>query len=123
MDQHYAQTHYIEDLEALIKKHELELVVRSAEHEAAKGFQDKLKAECDNLVEELKKIDADENFEFDQSLKQKRKDLSEELIFRWGKFMWFRDKVAECESKKETIQAELHKLCMQRLHISVFHNK
>lgn len=119
MDQHYAQTHYLEDLEALINKHELELVSLSAEQEAAKGFQAKIKAECDNLVEDIKKIDTNENVQ----LKQQRKELSEELILRWGKFMWFRNKVAECENKKGTIAGELHQLYMQRLHICVVHNK
>ena len=46
MEKHYAETHYIQDLEALIKNHELRLLSVSAEQQAAKGFKLKIKVEC-----------------------------------------------------------------------------
>ena len=53
MEQHYAESHYIEDLEGLIKDHELELISLDAQQTAAKGFEPKIKAGCDNIVEEI----------------------------------------------------------------------
>ena len=95
----------------------------SAKQQAAQGFELKIKAECDSFVEDIKKIDADENAESDETLMQQRKELSEKLIFTWGKLKWFRERIAECESKKQEITGELHTLYMQRLHMSVVHNK
>ena len=123
MEQHYAESHYVEDLESLIKDHELPLISLDAEQTAAKGFEPKIKADCDNIVEDIKKIDADENFESDQTLQQQRKELTDKLIFMWQKLKFFRDKIAECETKKKEIAGELHKLYMHRIHISVVHNK
>ena len=123
MEEHYAESHYVEDLEGLIKHHELELISLDAEQTVAKGFEPKIKADCDNIVEDIKKIDADENFESDQTLQQQRKELTDKLIFMWQKLKFFRDKIAECETKKTIIAGELHKLYMNRLHISVVHNK
>ena len=74
-------------------------------------------------MEDIKKIDADENFESDQTLQQQRKELTDKLIFMWQKLKFFRDKIAECETKKKEIAGELHKLYMHQLHISVVHNK
>ena len=123
MEKHYAETHYVQDLEALIKDHELQLLNVSAEQQATQGFESKIKAECDSFAEDIKKIDADENFESDQILEQQRNELSEKLIFSWRKLKWFREWIAECESKKEKIAVELHQLYMQRLHMSVVHDK
>ena len=123
MDQHYTETHYVQDLDSLIKSHELRLIDVAAEQHSAQGFEPKIKEECDSFAEDIKKIDADENAESDETLMQKRKELSEKLIFTWGKLKWFREKIAECESCKQQIAGELHKLYMQRLHISVVHNK
>lgn len=123
MEQHYAATNYVDDLEALIKDHQMRIVSLSAEQEAAKPYEIKLKAECDSLAENIKKIDADENLHLDESLKQQRKDLWEELIFKWRKLKWFTDRIAECESKAQEIRVELHALFMQRLHVAVAHNK
>ena len=82
----------------------------SAEQQAAQGFESKIKAECDSFAKHIKKIDAEENFEFDQTLEQQRKELSENLIFSRQKLKWFRERIAECESKKEKIAGELHHL-------------
>ena len=57
MEQHYAETHYIQDLEALIKDHELQLLHVSTEQQAAQGFESKIKAECDSFAKHIKKID------------------------------------------------------------------
>ena len=70
-----------------------------------------------------KKIDTEEIFESDQTLQQQRKELSEKFIFSWQKLKWFREQIAECESKKEKIAGELHHLYMQQLHMSVVHDK
>ena len=98
MEKHYAEIYYIQDLEDLIKDHELQLLNVSAEQKAAQGFELKIKAECE-FAEDIKKIDADENFESDQTL-----ELSEKLIFSWQKMKWLRERIAECESKKEKLQ-------------------
>ena len=79
--------------------------------------------ECDSFAEHIKKIDAEENFESDQTLEQQRKELSEKLIFSWQKLKCFRERIAECESKKEKIAGELHHLYMQWFHMSVVHDK
>ena len=123
MDQHYTETHYVQDLDSLIKSHELRLIDVAAEQHSAQAFEPKIKEECDSFAEDIKKIDADENAESDETLMQKRKELCEKLIFTWGKLKWFREKIAECESRKQQITGELHKLYMQRLHVSVVHNK
>ena len=123
MDQQYAESHYVEDLESLIKHHELQLVSLDAEQMAAKGFEAKIKTDCDNIVEDIKKLDAHQNFESDETLQQQRKELSDKLIFMWQKLKWFGENIAECESEKKEIAGELHILYMQRLHISVVHNK
>ena len=75
------------------------------------------------VLPNTKKIDAEENFESDQTLQQQRKELSEKLIFSWQKLKWFREWIAECESKKEKIAGELHHLYMQWLHMNVIHDK
>ena len=95
----------------------------SAEQQAAQGFELKIKVECDSFAEEIKKIDADENFGSDETIEQQRKELSEKLIFSWQKLKLFREQIAECESKKEKIAGELHQLSMQQLHMSVVHDK
>ena len=123
MEKHYAENHYIQDLEALIKHHKLQLLDVSAEQQAAQGFKSKIKAGCDSFAEHIKKIDIEENFESDQTLQQQRKELSEKLIFSWQKLKWFRERIAECESKKEKIAGELHHLYMQWLHMSVIRDK
>ena len=123
MEKHYAENHYIHDLEALIKDHELQLLDVSAEQQAAQGFESKIKVDCDSFAEHIKKIDAEENFESDQTLQQQRKELSEKLIFSWQKLKWFREWIAECQSKKEKIAGELHHLYIQWLHMSVVHDK
>ena len=81
MEKHYAKNHYVQDLEALIKDHELQLLDVSAEQQAAQGFELKIKADCDSFAKHIKKIDAEEYFESDQTLQQQRKELSEKLIF------------------------------------------
>ena len=68
-------------------------------------------------------MDAAENFESYQTLQQQRKELLEKLIFLWQKLKWFRERIAECESKKEKIAGELHHLYMQQLHMNVVHDK
>ena len=123
MEKHYAKTHYVQDLETLIKHHELQLFDVSAEQQAAQGFESKIKVECDSFAEHIKKIDAEENFESDETLEQQRKELSEKLIFSWQKLKWFREWIEECESKKEKIVGELHHLYMQQVHMSVIHDK
>ena len=101
MDQQYAESHYVEDLESLIKHHKLQLVSLDAEQTAAKGFEAKIKTDCDNIVEDIKKLDAHQNFESDETLQQQRKELSDKLIFTWQKLKWFGENIAECESKKK----------------------
>ena len=81
MEKHYAETHYVQDLEALIKHHKLQLLDLSAEQQAAQGFELKKKEDCDSFAKDIKRIDAEENFESDQTLQQQRKELSEKLIF------------------------------------------
>ena len=122
MEKHYAENHYIQDLEALIKHHELQLLDVSAEQKAAQGFESKIKVDCDSFAKHIKKIDAEENFESDQTLQQQRKELSEKLIFLWQKLKWLRERIAEYESKKEKIAGELDQLYMQWLHMSVIHD-
>ena len=123
MEKHYAETHYVQDLEALIKHHELQLLDLSAEQQAAQGFESKIKENCDNFAKDIKKIDTEENFDSDQTLQQQRKELSEKLIFLWQKLKWFREQIAECETKKEKIAGELHHLYIQRFHMNVIHDK
>ena len=104
MEKHYAENHYVQDLEALIKDHELQLLDLSAEQQAAEVFESKIKEDCDSFAKDIKKIDAEENFESDQTLQQQRKGLSEKLIFSWQKLKWFREPIAECETKKVKMQ-------------------
>ena len=122
MEQHYAQAHYINDLEALIEHHQKQLLSAAAEQEAVKVYEEKLKTECDGYAEKIKEIDANEDFDSSETLEEDRKQLSEKLVFRFGKFKWFRDKIQECQIKKEAIAGELHKLMMQRSHIKTVHN-
>ena len=56
MEKHYAETHYIQDLEVLIKHHELQLLDLSAEQQAAQGFESKIKEDCDSFAKDIKKI-------------------------------------------------------------------
>ena len=67
----------------MIKDHKQQSLSVSAEQQAAQGFESKIKAECDGFAKDIKKIDADENFESDETLEQQRKELSEKLIFSW----------------------------------------
>ena len=67
----------------MIKDHEQQSLSVSAEQQAAQGFESKIKAECDSFAKDIKKIDADENSECDETLEQQRKELSEKLIFAW----------------------------------------
>ena len=122
MEQHYAQAHYINDLEALIEHHQKQLLSAAAEQEAAKVYEEKLKMECDGYAEKIKEIDANEDFDSSKTLEEERKQLSEKLVFRFGKLKWFRDKIRECQIKKEAIVGKLHILMMQRLHIKTVHN-
>ena len=122
MEQYYAQAHYINDLKALIEHHQKQLLSAAAEQEAAKVYEEKLKTECDGYAEKIKEIDANEDFDSSETLEEERKQLSEKLVFRFGKLKWLRDKIQECQIKKEAIAGELHKLMMQRLHIKTVHN-
>ena len=74
MDQHYTETHYVQDLESLIKSHELQLIDVAAKQHAAQGFEPKIKEECDSFAKDIKKIDADENAESDETLMQRGKN-------------------------------------------------
>ena len=67
MERHYAETHYVQDVEALIKDHKLQLLNVSAEQQAAQGFETKIKAECDIFAENIIKMDAEENFQSDET--------------------------------------------------------
>ena len=122
MEQHYAQAHYINDLKALIEHQQKQLLSAAAEQEAAKVYEEKLKMECDGYAEKIKEIDANEDLDSSETLEEKRKQLSEKLVFRFGNLKWFGDKIQECQIKKEAIGGELHKLMMQRLHIKTVHN-
>ena len=122
MEQHYAQAHYINGLKALIEHQQKQLLSAAAEQEAAKVYEEKLKMECDGYAEQIKEIDANEDLDSSETLEEERKQLSEKLVFRFGKLKWFRDKIQECQIKKEAIAGELHKLMMQRLHIKTVHN-
>ena len=88
MEQHYAQAHYINDLEALIEHHQKQLLSAAAEQEAAKVYEEKLKTECDGYAEKIKEIDANEDFDSSETLEEERKQLSEKLVFRFGKLKW-----------------------------------
>ena len=55
MEEHYAETHYVKDLEALIKDHELQLLNVSAEQQAAQGLDSKIEVECYSFAEHIKK--------------------------------------------------------------------
>ena len=55
MEKHYGETHYIQDLEALIKDHELQLLDLSAEQQAAQGLESKIKEDCDSFAKDIKK--------------------------------------------------------------------
>ena len=120
MEQHYAQQHYVKDLEALITEHQKKLLLADAEQAAAKQFKELLKAECDGLAGKLKEIDASEDF--DEALEEERKKVADQLVLQFGKLKWFRDKVAEWQLQKEEIAGELHKLLMQWWHIPSVHN-
>ena len=122
MEQHYAQAHYFNDLKALIEHQQKQLLSAAAEQEAAKVYEEKLKTECDGYAEKIKEIDANEDLDSSEILEEERKQISEKLVFRFGKLKWFRDKIQECQIKKEAIAGELHKLMMQRLHIKTVHN-
>ena len=122
MEQHYAQAHYINDLEAFIEHHQKQLLSAVAEQEAAKVYEEKLKTECDGYAEKIKEIDANEDFNSSETLEEERKQLSKKLVFRFGKLKWFRDKIQECQIKKEAIAGELNKLMMQWFHIKTVHN-
>ena len=122
MERHYTETHYVQDLEVLIKDHELQLLDVSAEQQAAQGFKSKIKVKCDSFAEHIKKIDAEENFQSDET-EQHRKELSEKLIFSWQKLKWFRERIEELETKKEKIAGEKHHLYMQCFHMRVIHDK
>ena len=89
MEQHYAQAHYINDLEALIEHQQKQLLSAAAEQEAAKVYEEKLKTECDGYAEKIKEIDANENLDSSETLEEERKQLSEKLVFRFGKLKWF----------------------------------
>ena len=54
MEKHYAENHYVQDLEALIKDHKLQLLDVSAEQQAAQGFESKIKADCDSFAKHKK---------------------------------------------------------------------
>ena len=88
MEQHYSQAHYINDLEALIEHHQKQLLSAAAEQEAAKVYEEKLKMECDAYAEKIKEIDANEDFDSSETLEEERKQLSEKLVFRFGKLKW-----------------------------------
>ena len=89
MEQHYAQAHYINDLESLIEHHQKQLLSAAAEQEAAKVYEEKLKMECDGYAEKIKEIDANEDFDSSETLEEERKQLSKKLVFRFGKLKWF----------------------------------
>ena len=55
MEKHYAENHYIQYLEALIKDYELQLLDVSAEQQAAEGFKTKIIADCDSFAKDIKK--------------------------------------------------------------------
>ena len=55
MEKHYAETYFVQDLEALIKDHELQILNVSVEQQAAYGFEWKIKVECDSFAEDIKK--------------------------------------------------------------------
>ena len=89
MEQHYSQAHYINDFEALIEHHQKQLLSAAAEQEAAKVYEEKLKMERDGYTEKIKEIDANEDFDSSEILEEERKQLSEKLVFRFGKLKWF----------------------------------
>ena len=89
MEQHYAQAHYIKDLKALIEHQQNQLLSAAAEQEAAKVYEEKLKMECDGYAEKIKEIDANEDLDSSETLEEERKQLSEKLVFRFGKLKWF----------------------------------
>ena len=45
--------------------------------------------ECDGYAEKIKEIDANEDFDSSETLEEERKQLSEKLVFRFGKLKWF----------------------------------
>ena len=55
MEKHYAENHYVQNLEALIKDHELQLLNLSAEQKAAQGFESKIKEDRDSFAKDIKK--------------------------------------------------------------------
>lgn len=122
MEQHYAQQHYVKDLEALITEHQQKLLHADAEQKAAKEFEDLLKSECDGLACKLKEIDAIAIEDVTEALEEERKKVADHLVLQFGKLKFFRDKVAECQLQKEEVAGELHKLLMQRWHIHSVHN-
>ena len=79
MEKHYAENHYIQDLEVLIKHHKLQLLDVSPEQQAAQGFELKIKADCDGFAQHIKKIDAEENIESDQTLQWAEERIVEKI--------------------------------------------
>ena len=55
MEKHYAETHYVQNLETLIKDHKQQSLRVSAEQQATQGFDSKIKVECDSFAEDIKK--------------------------------------------------------------------
>ena len=84
----------------MIEHHQKQLLSAAAEQEAAKVYEEKLKTECDGYAEKIKEIDANEDFDSSETLEEERKQLSEKLVFRFGKLKWFQDKIQECQIKK-----------------------
>ena len=122
MEKHYAETHYVQDLEALIKDHELQLLDLSAEQQASQGFESKIKEDCDSFAKDIKKIEAEENFESDQTLQQQRKELSEKLIFSWQKLKWFRKQQSVKLKKRKNCRGTASPL-YTHFHMNVIHDK
>ena len=120
MEQHYAQQHYVKDLKSLITEHQKKLLAADAAQTAAKEYEVLLKTECDGLAAKLKEIDDIEDFT--EALEEERKQVADQLVLQFGKFKFFRDKVAEWQLQKEEIAGELHKLLMQWWHIHSVHN-
>ena len=50
---------------------------------------------------------------FDEILDEDRKQIAEQLIFQFGKLKLFRDKIGECQLKKEEIAANATISCIK----------
>lgn len=114
MEQHYAQTEYVSDLEALIFQHKHLSVGCEAERNVLENLITETKSKCDTVVEDLKKFDEASNSD-------EKKNLTKKLFCEMSKLKYYREKLEDCKQRATAVNSQLHDLMMQRLHMDVVH--